>query len=167
MLRNAIWFYKKPRDSTARVKRKLILLPLCVSLPLLWERGRHTYSSLAYFALYMRIKHLKYFRVQPVQPRATLSTRHSTRTEEAMLGGQHTQVPSITQQSTCHGHPCDTPGTETPTCPSRAPGHSHSHREKLHHAKGSHRPSEQSCLKIMLVTQRCTGRKLDGPTSVG
>lgn len=35
---NGIWFYRKPRDSTARGKRKLILLSLCDSLLLLWER---------------------------------------------------------------------------------------------------------------------------------
>lgn len=112
-------FYKKPRDCTARVKRKLILLSLCVSLLLLWERGRHTYSSLAYFGLHIRIKHFKYFRIQAVQAQAALSTQHPAGTEEATLGGQHTQVTSITQQSTCHGHPCDTTGTETPTCPSK------------------------------------------------
>lgn len=114
MFRNAIWFYEKSQDGTARAKMKLILLWLCFS-SLFWERGRYTYSSLSYFALHIRIKYFKYFRIQPVQPHAALSTRHSTGTEEATLGGRHTWVTSTTQQSTCHGHPCDTTGTETGT----------------------------------------------------
>lgn len=140
MLSNAIWFYKKPQDSTARVKRKLILLSLCV--PLLWERGRLTYPSLVYFALHIMIKHFKYFRIEPV-------TLHSPKyLTPSWHWGSHTgwaahvgHLYHLSIQQTCHCHPCD--HHSILTCPSKALGH----RVRLHCAKGSHRPLEKSSLK--------------------
>lgn len=161
MLRNALWFYKKPRDCTARVKRKLILLSLCVSLLLLRERGRRTYSSLAYFALHIRIKHFKYFRTQPVQAQAALSIQHPTGTEDATLGEQHTRVTSNTQQSTC---PVAIPGTPQPLKLPPVPARTQPLTEgEAAPCQGISQPWEQSCLKTMLVTRRCTGVRLDEP----
>lgn len=68
MLSNATWFYKEKRlrqySQCCRGKRKLVLLSLCVYLSLLWKRGRHSHSSLAYCAFHIRIKHFKKFGIQ-------------------------------------------------------------------------------------------------------
>lgn len=65
----------------------------------------------------------------------------------AHRGHLHHPSTQVASSTSAIAMPVTTTGTATPTCLSKAPGDRHMHRVKLHHAQGSHRPSEQSCFK--------------------